>query len=45
VKLNGADLQFTRGENAYRTGAAVIPMAMVRKSLTDGMNRLSIELG
>jgi 1,2-beta-oligoglucan phosphorylase len=45
VKLNGADLQFTRGENPYRTGAAEVPMAMVLERLTNGMNRLSIELG
>jgi len=45
VKLNGAELCFTRGENPYRTGAAEVPMAMVLNRLTDGMNRLSIELG
>ena len=38
-------LHFTRGENPYRTGAAEVPMAMVLNRLTDGMNRLSIELG
>jgi 1,2-beta-oligoglucan phosphorylase len=45
VKLNGAELCFTRGENPYRTGAAEVPMAMVLNGLTDGTNRLSIELG
>ena len=45
VRLNGADLHFTRGENPYRIGAAEVPMAMVLNRLTDGMNRLSIELG
>jgi cellobiose phosphorylase len=45
VNLNGADLQFTRGENTYRSGAAEIPMAMVRERLRDGVNQLSIELG
>ena len=45
VKPNGAELCFTRGENPYRTGAAEVPMAMVLNRLTDGMNRLSIELG
>ena len=45
VNLNGVDLLFTRGENPYRTGAAEVPMAMVLDRLTDGVNRLSIELG
>ena len=45
VNLNGVDLCFTRGENPYRTGAAEVPMAMVRERLTNGANRLSIELG
>ena len=35
VKLNGADLPFTRGANPYRTGAAEIPMSAVRERLTD----------
>jgi cellobiose phosphorylase len=45
VELNGAEICFTRGENLYRTGAAEVPMATVLDRLTDGMNRLSIELG
>ena len=45
VNLNGVDLRFTRGENPYRIGAAEVPMAMVLERLTNGVNRLSIELG
>jgi cellobiose phosphorylase len=45
VNLNGVDLRFTRRENPYRLGAAEVPMEMVLERLTDGVNRLSIELG
>jgi 1,2-beta-oligoglucan phosphorylase len=45
VELDGAEICFTRGGNLYRTGAAEVPMATVLERLTDGMNRLSIELG
>ena len=42
VKLNGADLPWTRGPNPYRRGAAEIPMAAVRDRLTSGTNRLTV---
>jgi 1,2-beta-oligoglucan phosphorylase len=45
VKLNGEDLPFTRGTNPYRTGAAEIPMAAVRKRLTSGTNRFTVHIG
>ena len=45
VKLNGADLPYTRGANPYRMGAAEIPMSAVRQRLTAGTNRLTVQLG
>ena len=45
VKLNGADLPYTRAANPYRTGAAEIPMGAVRERLKGGTNRLTVQLG
>ncbi len=45
VNLNGIDLPFTRGPNPYRTGAAEIAMAVMRKSLASGSNRLTLHIG
>jgi hypothetical protein len=45
VKLNGADLPYTRGVNPYRTGAAEIPMPAVRDRLQGGTNRLTVYIG
>jgi cellobiose phosphorylase len=45
VKLNGADLPYTRGANPYRPGAAEIPMSAVRERLTAGTNRLTVNIG
>ena len=45
VSLNGAALPFSRGDNPYRVGAAEIPMAEVHGKLTNGLNRLTIQLG
>jgi len=45
VKLNGADLPYTRAANPYRAGAAEIPMAVVRERLQGGTNRLTIYIG
>ena len=44
LRLNDQDLFFTRGANPYRTGAAVIPMAEVKKLLGPGRNQLTITL-
>jgi len=45
VKLNGADLPYTRGANPYRTAAAEIPMSAVLERLTAGANRLNVHMG
>lgn len=45
AKLNGADLPYTRGANAYRMGAAEIPIGAVRDRLIPGTNRLTVYLG
>jgi cellobiose phosphorylase len=45
VKLNGADLPYTRGANPYRAGAAEIPMGAVRERLKGGTNRLTVYMG
>jgi cellobiose phosphorylase len=45
IKLNGADLSFTRGENPYRTGAAEIPISTVRDRLASGTNRFTVYIG
>jgi cellobiose phosphorylase len=45
VKLNGADLPYTRGANPYRIGAAEIPMPAVRDRLMAGTNRLTVYIG
>jgi cellobiose phosphorylase len=45
VHLNGVNLPFSRGENFYRIGSAVVPMASVLERLTDGVNRLRIQVG
>jgi cellobiose phosphorylase len=45
VKLNGADLPYTRGANPYRTAAAEIPMSAVLERLTAGVNRLTVHMG
>jgi cellobiose phosphorylase len=44
VNLNGADLDFTREDNRYRTGAARISMAIVRQHLVDSENRMIVWL-
>jgi hypothetical protein len=45
VRLNGANLKFTREPNPHRTGAARLPMkAVLRQLLTSG-NRLSVTIG
>jgi 1,2-beta-oligoglucan phosphorylase len=45
VELNDCPLQFTRGANPYRTGAAEVPMQALRSVLRDGVNRLVVRLG
>jgi hypothetical protein len=44
IQLNGLDLPFSRSPNPYRTGAAVVSMAEVRKHLKEGANRLLLQL-
>ncbi|QSA97841.1 GH36-type glycosyl hydrolase domain-containing protein [Methylococcus sp. EFPC2] len=44
VRLNGVDLPFARHSNPYRTGAAAVSMAEVRKHLKESENRLVVEL-
>jgi hypothetical protein len=43
--LNGINLDFTREENPYRTGAARIPMASIASRFKDSGNRLTISMG
>ncbi len=45
VKLNGADLPYTRGVNPYRPGGVEIPMSAVRQRLAAGTNRLTVHIG
>jgi cellobiose phosphorylase len=45
VHLNGVNLPFSRGEAFYRLGAAEVPMESVLERLTDGVNRLQIQVG
>jgi 1,2-beta-oligoglucan phosphorylase len=45
VQLNGVNLPFSRGETFYRIGAAEVPMEAVLERLTDGVNRLRIQVG
>ena len=45
VSLNQTELPFSRSDNPYRVGAVEIPMAEVRGKLTNGLNRLTIQLG
>jgi cellobiose phosphorylase len=45
VRLNGAELPYTRGANPYRTGAAEVPIGAVRERLTAGTNRVTVYIG
>lgn len=45
IRLNGAELPFTRGENPYRLGAAEVPLEAVRRAAGEGVNRLVVRLG
>jgi hypothetical protein len=45
VNLNGVDLPFTRAANAYRLGAAEVPIKEVQERLGDSDNRLNVYLG
>jgi cellobiose phosphorylase len=45
IALNGADLPFSRGRNAYRMGSAEVPMAVIRERMNDSVNRLTIWVG
>jgi len=45
VALNGAALPFTRLDNAYRPGAAVVPMAAIVERLGGRANELVVSLG
>ncbi len=45
VDLNDNPLPFTRGANPYRTGAAEVPMQVIRSALRAGVNRLVVRLG
>ncbi|HNR11987.1 MAG TPA: hypothetical protein PKM59_01595 [Thermodesulfobacteriota bacterium] len=45
VNLNGSELPFIRRVNPYRTGAAEISLATMKKVLTKGVNRLVVEIG
>jgi 1,2-beta-oligoglucan phosphorylase len=45
IALNGADLPFSRGRNAYRMGSAEVPMAAIRERMNDSVNRLTIWVG
>jgi cellobiose phosphorylase len=44
LKLNGADLPYTREPNPYRLGGARVPMAAMLARLVDGPNRLDVHL-
>jgi cellobiose phosphorylase len=45
VRLNGADLHFTREPNPYHTGGVRIPMATINAGMTGDGDQLVIELG
>jgi cellobiose phosphorylase len=45
LRLNGAELPFTRTENPYREGGAEVSMQAFRERLRDGDNTLLVELG
>jgi len=44
VELNGKSLDFARGHNAHRAGAALVPIANVRGALRAGANVLRVVL-
>jgi cellobiose phosphorylase len=44
IRLNGKELAFTREENPYRSGAALIPMDSVTRQLLGTENQLTIHL-
>lgn len=44
LKLNGADLPYTREPNPYRLGGARVPMTAVLAKLTGGPNRMDVHL-
>ncbi len=44
IQLNGSELEFTREPNAYRTGAARIPMTDLTRILTGNNDRLTVIL-
>ena len=44
ICLNGIELEFTVGENPYRTGGAVLQVATIRKMLKEGENQFDIWL-
>lgn len=45
LTLNGAPLAFSRGANAYRTGAARVDMALLQTRLRPDVNELVIQIG
>jgi cellobiose phosphorylase len=45
LTLNGETLEFERGVNAYRTGAALLPMARLQAQLRPGVNSLIVQVG
>jgi cellobiose phosphorylase len=45
LRLNGAELPFTRVENRYREGGARVAMEVLRERMRDGANSLLVELG
>jgi cellobiose phosphorylase len=45
VTLNGVALGFERADSPYRTGAAEIPLEVLRAGLTAGANSMVIEIG